>query len=252
MKFLRCFHEGKEYYGLLENDSIKCLSNNFLDKDYKVVKEININDVKILAPVVPSKIIGIGLNYNDHIQEMKDEKPSVPKMFLKPPSTVIATLEPIIYPKHMSKRVDYEGELCVVIGKTCKNVSKAQAKDYIFGYTIINDVTARDLQSVDGQWTRAKGFDTFAPLGPFVETEVDPMNLKITTKVNGEIKQNSTTSHMIFDVYELVSFISQIMTLYPGDLIASGTPSGVGGVNVGDVVEIEIEKIGKLINPVKE
>ncbi|AHF97222.1 hypothetical protein DESACE_06115 [Desulfurella acetivorans A63] len=252
MKFLRCYHENKEYYGLLENESVKCLSNNFLYNNFEVIKEANINDIKILPPVLPSKIIGIGLNYNDHIQEMKDEKPSVPKMFIKPSSTVIGPNEPIIYPKHMSKRVDYEGELGVVIGKVCKNVSVDQAKDYIFGYTIINDVTARDLQSIDGQWTRAKGFDTFAPIGPFIETEVDPMNLKITTKVNGQIRQNSTTSHMIFNVYELVSFISQIMTLYPGDLIASGTPSGVGGVEVGDVIEIEIEKIGKLINPVKE
>ncbi|MGB9744704.1 MAG: fumarylacetoacetate hydrolase family protein [Desulfurella sp.] len=252
MKFLRCYHENKEYYGLLENESVKCLSNNFLYNNFEVIKEANINDIKILPPVLPSKIIGIGLNYNDHIQEMKDEKPSVPKMFIKPSSTVIGPNEPIIYPKHMSKRVDYEGELGVVIGRVCKNVSVDQAKDYIFGYTIINDVTARDLQSIDGQWTRAKGFDTFAPIGPFIETEVDPMNLKITTKVNGQIRQNSTTSHMIFNVYELVSFISQIMTLYPGDLIASGTPSGVGGVEVGDVIEIEIEKIGKLINPVKE
>ncbi|SDC97970.1 2-keto-4-pentenoate hydratase/2-oxohepta-3-ene-1,7-dioic acid hydratase (catechol pathway) [Desulfurella multipotens] len=252
MKFLRCYHENKEYYGLLENESVKCLSNNFLYNNFEVIKKANINDIKILPPVLPSKIIGIGLNYNDHIQEMKDEKPSVPKMFIKPSSTVIGPNEPIIYPKHMSKRVDYEGELGVVIGRVCKNVSVDQAKDYIFGYTIINDVTARDLQSIDGQWTRAKGFDTFAPIGPFIETEVDPMNLKITTKVNGQIRQNSTTSHMIFNVYELVSFISQIMTLYPGDLIASGTPSGVGGVEVGDVIEIEIEKIGKLINPVKE
>ncbi|WP_291494425.1 fumarylacetoacetate hydrolase family protein [Desulfurella sp.] len=252
MKFLRFYYENKEYYGLLENESVKCLSNNFLYNNFEVIKEANINDVKILPPVLPSKIIGIGLNYNDHIQEMKDEKPSVPKMFIKPSSTVIGPNEPIIYPKHMSKRVDYEGELGVVIGRVCKNVSVDQARDYIFGYTIINDVTARDLQSIDGQWTRAKGFDTFAPIGPFIETEVDPMNLKITTKLNGQIRQNSTTSHMIFNVYELVSFISQIMTLYPGDLIASGTPSGVGGVEVGDVIEIEIEKIGKLINPVKE
>jgi 2-keto-4-pentenoate hydratase/2-oxohepta-3-ene-1,7-dioic acid hydratase in catechol pathway len=252
MKFLRCLYDGKDYCGLLENDSVKLLSSNFLDGDYKTLQEVNISNVKILPPVLASKIIGIGLNYNDHIQEMKDEKPSVPKMFIKPSSTVIATQEPIIYPKHMSKRVDYEGELGVVIGKVCKNVSVSQAKDYIFGYTIINDVTARDLQSIDGQWTRAKGFDTFAPVGPFVETQVDPMNLKITTKLNGTVKQNSNTSYMIFNVYELVSFISQIMTLYPGDLIASGTPSGVGPVEPGDTVEIEIENIGKLINPVKE
>ncbi len=252
MKFLRCLSEGKDYYGILESDSVKCLSNNFLIGNYNVIKEVNINDVKILPPVLPSKIIGIGLNYNDHIQEMKDEKPSVPKMFIKPSSTIIGPLDPIIYPKYMSKRVDYEGELCVVIGKTCKNIEPKQAKDYIFGYTIINDVTARDLQSIDGQWTRAKGFDTFAPIGPYIETQIEPTNLRITTKLNDEIKQDSTTAHMIFDVFELVAFISQIMTLYPGDLIASGTPSGVGPVSVGDVVEIEIESIGKLINPVKE
>lgn len=252
MKFLRCLYDGKDYYGLLENDSVKLLSNSFLESDYKILKEVNISDVKILPPVLPTKIIGIGLNYNDHIQEMKDEKPSVPKMFIKPPSTVIATQEAIIYPKHMSKRVDYEGELGIVIGKVCKNIQVQQAKDYIFGYTIVNDVTARDLQTIDGQWTRAKGFDTFAPVGPVVENQVDPMNLKITTKLNGVVKQNSITSHMIFNVYELVSFISQIMTLYPGDLIASGTPSGVGPVEPGDIVEIEIEHIGKLINPVEE
>ncbi len=252
MKFLRCLIDGKDYYGILEGDSVKCLSNDFLLGNYNVIKEVSINDVKILPPVLPSKIIGIGLNYNDHIQEMKDEKPSVPKMFIKPSSTIIGPSDPIIYPKHMCRRVDYEGELCVVIGKTCKNIEPNQAKDYIFGYTIINDVTARDLQSIDGQWTRAKGFDTFAPIGPYIETQIDPMNLRITTKLNGEIKQDSTTAHMIFDVFELVSFISKIMTLYSGDLIASGTPSGVGPVSVGDVVEIEIENIGKLINPVKE
>ncbi|HUI40125.1 MAG TPA: fumarylacetoacetate hydrolase family protein [Methanothrix sp.] len=204
--------------------------------------------VELLAPCLPSKIVCIGLNYREHAQELKMKLPEEPILFLKPPSAVQDPEKEIIYPT-TSSRVDYEGELAVVIGKRCKNVATKDFADYVLGYTCFNDVTARDLQQKDGQWTRAKSFDTFAPFGPWIG-KIDPSDADIRTRVNGEIKQNSNTSDQIFDVPKLIEFISGVMTLMPGDVIATGTPPGVGSLQKGDVVEVEIEGIGVLKNSV--
>ncbi len=209
---------------------------------------LNIEDVELLAPCQPSKIICVGLNYMSHATEFKMPIPEEPILFIKPPSAVLAPGEEIIYPSS-SKQVDYEGELAVVIGKRCKAVTADEADKYILGYTCFNDVTARDLQKKDGQWTRAKSFDTFAPFGPWI-AKIDPSNADIQTRVNGTIKQKSNTSDLIFSVPMLVEFISNIMTLEPGDVIATGTPSGVGPLQKGDVVEVEVEGIGVLKNSV--
>jgi 2-keto-4-pentenoate hydratase/2-oxohepta-3-ene-1,7-dioic acid hydratase in catechol pathway len=197
----------------------------------------------------PSKIIAIGLNYYDHAKEMNMKIPDRPIMFMKPSTTVIENGDAIIYPSQ-SKNVHYEGELAIVIKDKCRNISKAEASRHIKGYTCANDVTARDLQNIDGQWTRAKSFDTFCPLGPRIVKDLDPTDLKIQTRVNGNIKQDSNTKDMIFDVYELVSFVSSVMTLLPGDIIITGTPAGVGPLQIGDTVEIDIEGIGILRNKV--
>jgi 2-keto-4-pentenoate hydratase/2-oxohepta-3-ene-1,7-dioic acid hydratase in catechol pathway len=195
--------------------------------------------------------VAVGLNYRDHAAEMKKPIPQEPMLFMKPSTAVVAHEDKIIYPKHMSSRVDYEGELAVVIGKRTKWVDEDEAFSYVFGYTCINDVTARDLQAKDVQYTRAKGFDTFAPIGPVIETELDPTDLEISTFLNNERRQHSRTSELIFNVPRLVSFISRVMTLLPGDIIATGTPSGIGTMKSGDKVEVEIEGIGVLRNYVE-
>lgn len=199
------------------------------------------------AVINPTKIIAIGLNYLDHAKELKMDIPDHPLIFMKPSTTVIRNRDAIILPPQ-TKELNYEGELAVVIKEKTKNVSKDEARRFIAGYACANDVTARDLQRIDGQWTRAKSFDTFCPLGPRIVSDIDPKNLSIITRVNGIVKQNSNTVNMIFDVFELVSFISEIMTLLPGDVIITGTPPGVGAIEVGDVVEVEIEGIGVLTN----
>jgi 2-keto-4-pentenoate hydratase/2-oxohepta-3-ene-1,7-dioic acid hydratase in catechol pathway len=197
----------------------------------------------------PTKIIAIGLNYLDHAKELNMDIPEYPLIFMKPPTAVIGDGEIIIYPPQ-TQELHYEGELGIVIGKKARNVSVEEAQDCIAGYTCSNDVTARDLQRLDGQWTRSKSFDTFCPLGPRIVKNIDPTNLAITTRVNSVTKQNSNTNQMIFNAYKLVSFISAIMTLLPGDVISTGTPPGVGELQVGDVVEVEIEGIGILRNTV--
>lgn len=206
------------------------------------------DDVELIAPCQPSKIVCVGLNYAEHAKELKMELPEEPILFLKPPSAIIGPGAEIVVPES-SDRVDYEGELGVVIGKRCKAIAADEAQKYILGYTCFNDVTARDLQQKDGQWTRAKSFDTFAPFGPWI-ANIDPSNADIKTRVNGEVKQNSNTSDLIFGVPSLIEFISHVMTLEPGDVIATGTPPGVGRLNKGDVVEVEIEGIGVLKNRV--
>jgi 2-keto-4-pentenoate hydratase/2-oxohepta-3-ene-1,7-dioic acid hydratase in catechol pathway len=197
----------------------------------------------------PSKVIGIGQNYRAHAAEMGKGIPEEPLMFLKPTTAIIADGMPIERPAGY-ERVDYEGELGVVIGKRARRVSREHALDYVQGYVCVNDVTVRDLQKKDGQWTRAKGFDTFCPIGPRVVPGLDPTNLRIQTRVNGVVKQDSSTSDLIFDVETLIAFCSQHMTLEEGDVISTGTPSGVGPLRPGDVVEVEIEGIGVLTNPV--
>jgi len=205
-------------------------------------------DVTLLPPCQPSKIVCVDLNYVKHAKELNMPLPEEPILFIKPPSAVLAPGGRIIYPPS-SSQVDYEGELAVVIGKRCKDVPAAEAEGYILGYTCFDDVTARDLQKRDGQWTRAKSFDTFAPFGPWI-ARIDPSNADISTRVNGRTVQSSNTSDLIFDVPRLIQFISGVMTLEPGDVIATGTPPGVGQLRRGDEVEVEIEGIGVLKNSV--
>lgn len=200
--------------------------------------------------ISPTKIIAVGLNYTDHARELRMAMPERPLIFIKPSTSVIGNGDAIILPAQ-TKELNYEGELAVIVKEKTKNISKDEARRFVAGYTCANDVTARDLQRIDGQWTRAKSFDTFCPLGPRIVSDIDPTNLSIITRVNGMVKQNSNTKNMIFDVFDLVSFISEIMTLLPGDVIITGTPPGVGIIEAGDTVEVEIEGIGILKNTVK-
>ncbi len=246
--------DGEERWGLVEGERIKVLNGASLSdivENMEVENEVPFLDVRILSPVSPTKIIALGLNYKDHAEETGLPVPDEPLIFLKPPSAVIGSGEAILIPRGIG-RVDYEAELAVVIGRRCKNVSEKEASKYILGYTCFNDVTARHLQKKDGQWTRSKSFDTFAPIGPWISTDLDPTDLAIRLYLNGELRQNSRTSRMIFNVYHVVSFVSRIMTLEPGDVIATGTPSGIGPIRDGDKVVVEIEGIGKLVNYVKE
>lgn len=203
----------------------------------------------MLAPCTPSKIVCLGLNYRSHAEETRLPIPEVPLIFLKPSTAVIGPADEIVLPRQ-SRRVDYEGELGVVIGKKARHVPQDAARGYILGYTCFNDVSERHNQRDDGQWTRAKGYDTFAPVGPWIETEIEPGNLKIETYLNGEQRQSASTSDLIFSIPGLISFISGVMTLLPGDIIATGTPSGIGPMNPGDTVEVKIEGIGTLRNTV--
>ena len=213
-------------------------------------KSLKLSDVKLLAPVIPrSKIVCIGKNYADHAAEMESEVPSEPIIFIKPNTSVIGPNEVIIWPR-MSDRVDYEAELAIVIGRICKEVPASKAKDVIYGYTLANDVTARDLQKRDGQWSRAKGFDTFCPLGPWIETEFVPGDQKITSTLNGEVKQSSMLSEMIFKVPQIVEFVTNVMTLLPGDVILTGTPAGIGPMPAGASISVSIEGLGTLTNKV--
>jgi 2-keto-4-pentenoate hydratase/2-oxohepta-3-ene-1,7-dioic acid hydratase in catechol pathway len=217
-------------------------------------EEIPLEEVRLLAPVLPrSKVVGIGRNYAAHAREMGSEVPDEPLMFIKPNTSVIGPGDPIYYPKQ-TENLHYEGELAVVIGRICRDVPAAQATDVIHGYTIGNDVTARDLQRSDVQFTRAKGFDTFCPLGPWIETDLDPQHfidgVRVTTHLNGDLKQDGSTADMIFDIPTLIAHVSSVMTLLPGDVILTGTPEGVGPMEVGDEVEVSIAGLGSLTNKV--
>jgi len=249
MKIVRFAASGHNHYGILKGNKVQQLYAN----PFKPLKLLNqfyqLNEVRLLPPCQPSKIVAIGINYRSHATEFKHDLPDLPLMFLKPGTAVIGPEDNIIYPS-LSKQVDFEGELGIIISKKAHRIAVSDALKYVLGYTCFNDVTARDLQKKDGQWTRAKGFDTFAAIGPWIETELDPSALKLETRLNGEIKQSGTTADLIFPVRQLVSAVSQVMTLLPGDVIASGTPSGVGPMQPGDTVEIQIEGIGILVNHV--
>ena len=213
-------------------------------------EQLRLADARLLSPVLPrSKVVGIGRNYAAHAAEMGGDVPEEPLMFLKPNTSVVGPGDPVFYPRQ-SENVHFEGELGVVIGRICRDVPKEKAGDVIHGYTIGNDVTARDLQRKDGQFTRAKGFDSFCPLGPWVETELDVSDLRVQTFLNGEVKQDGRTSDLIFDVPELVAYVTSVMTLLPGDVILTGTPEGVGPMEPGDEVEVTISGIGSLTNKV--
>jgi len=250
MRIVRFELTGRTGYGILEGERISILWSTPYDGGLnKTVGEmVSLPAVKLLAPCEPTKIVALGLNYRDHAAEFGLPLPEEPLIFLKPATAVIGPQADIVYPA-MSRRVDYEAELAVVIGRACRNVPEEEARDYILGYTCINDVTARDLQKKDGQFTRSKSFDTFAPLGPWIETEIaDPDNLTVEAYLNGERRQRSNTRNQVFSVPALVAFISRVMTLLPGDVIATGTPAGIGPMAPGDVVEIRLEGVGALRN----
>ncbi len=258
MRIVRFCAAGKISYGVLLGDEVRRLRRDpflqfaCLNKiSYFDSVSYRLDDIRLLAPCVPSKIVCLGLNYRGHIEEMGLAMPSVPLIFLKPATAVIGPGDSIVLP-YGCRRVDYEGELAVVIGKRAKNVPAERAAEYILGYTCFNDVSDREAQAADGQWTRAKGYDTFAPLGPWIDTDVLPDDLRVETYVNGELRQSASTKELVFSIPELVSFISRIMTLLPGDVIATGTPAGVGPLKSGDVVQVKIEGIGVLANPVVE
>jgi 2-keto-4-pentenoate hydratase/2-oxohepta-3-ene-1,7-dioic acid hydratase in catechol pathway len=254
VKIVRFSISDKTQYGTLENDRINGFKGSpFLDPTGYIAffepdgSQYHPNEIELLAPCLPSKIVCLGLNYHSHAQEVKLEIPAVPLIFLKPSTAVTGPGAAIILPPS-SKRVDYEGELGIVIGKKAKDITEDKASEYILGYTCFNDVTERHNQKEDGQWTRGKSYDTFAPTGPSIETDIEPDDLKLETFLNGELRQSIRTSDLIFGVPKLISFISNVMTLLPGDIIATGTPSGIGRMNPGDIVEVKIEKIGTLKN----
>ncbi|MFC1501266.1 fumarylacetoacetate hydrolase family protein [Elusimicrobiota bacterium] len=250
MIYLRFEINGEEKYGISENRQTVVEIKPDYFSDFKKTKTIyDISNVKLLAPCKPSKIIALGLSYEDHAKELNMPISKFPVIFMKPSTSVIGTNENIVYPS-LSKRVDFEGELAVAIKKKAKNISETDASSFILGFTCFNDVTARDLQEKDGQWTRAKSFDTFSPVGPWIVDKIDPDNLKIKTLVNGQLKQNSNTKNLIISIKKIVSYVSSVMTLLPGDIITTGTPPGIGPLSRGDKVSIEIENIGNLTNTV--
>ncbi len=246
MKICRFSHNNQIYNGVLENDNVFIFENN-----KKTSQSFNLSEIKLLPPTVPTKIVCVGRNYADHAAELGNEVPKEPLLFLKAPSSIITDGDAIQIPTQ-SEQVEHEGELGIIIKKNCKNLSDADNSfDYVLGYVCLNDVTARDLQRKDIQFTRAKSFDTFCPISSYIETEADVSDVSVITKVNGIVKQNGRTSQMVFSVEFLIKYISRQMTLEAGDIIATGTPSGVSKMNSGDICEIELEGIGKLSNPIK-
>jgi 2-keto-4-pentenoate hydratase/2-oxohepta-3-ene-1,7-dioic acid hydratase in catechol pathway len=231
-------------------DTIRVLRGTFFEDPVPTGEEVPFDDVRLLAPVLPSKLVCIGRNYAAHAAEFGMDVPEEPLVFLKPSTAVIGPHDPIrLLP--VSKRVDYEGELAVVIGALARHVKAEDAARYVLGYTCANDVTLRDLQKKDGQWARAKGFDGSCPLGPWIETDLDPTDVRVETRLNGEIRQAGQTSDMIFGVASLIEYITSFMTLLPGDAILTGTPEGVGKLTPGDTVEVEVDGVGTLANPVE-
>ncbi|MBS1851888.1 MAG: fumarylacetoacetate hydrolase family protein [Acidobacteria bacterium] len=262
MKYCRFQWEGKAHYGLVEtaagSDTITRLLlhppeeiDDLEGLPSKRITPLSLAEASLLPPVRPSKIVCVGRNYREHAAELGNEVPAEPLLFFKPTSALLAPGQNIRRPQ-LSQKVDYEGELGVVIGKTCHKLQENDdVRPYILGYTCVNDVTARDIQKKDGQWTRGKGFDTFCPVGPLVTTELDPWaGVTVETRVNGEVRQHGSTKDFIFALDVVLRYISQVMTLFPGDLIATGTPQGVGPLVAGDVVEVSVEGIGVLRNPV--
>jgi 2-keto-4-pentenoate hydratase/2-oxohepta-3-ene-1,7-dioic acid hydratase in catechol pathway len=260
MRVARFSLDDEPRYGLIGDDQgaevVAVLKGDPLYAGYELTgQKLPLDEVRLLAPVIPrSKVVGIGKNYADHAAEMaglsgQGEVPAQPLVFLKPNTSVIGPGDPIIHPS-VSQRVDYEGELAVVIGRICKAIAVEDAAKVIFGYTVANDVTARDLQASDGQWARAKGFDTFCPLGPWIETDFNPSASRVRTELDGDLVQDAATSSMVFDVPTLVAYVSAFMTLLPGDVILTGTPAGIGPMEPGQSVSVSIDGIGTLTNPV--
>ena len=251
MKIVRYQTNGEAVkYGWMLDDKIGEIQGDIFGEYRRREAKIPVGELKLAAPCVPSKILCVGRNYVEHAKELGNEVPKVPLIFLKPPSSIISNGEHIVLPPQ-SSQVEHEAELVVVIGKRGRNITTENAKEYVFGYTIGNDITARDLQKSDGQWTRAKGFDTFCSFGPWIDTEFDASDAVVTCRVNGQMRQMASTRDMVFNINTLIAFISSVMTLEPGDVIFTGTPSGVGELKNGDMVDVEIEGLGKLSNPVK-
>jgi 2-keto-4-pentenoate hydratase/2-oxohepta-3-ene-1,7-dioic acid hydratase in catechol pathway len=255
VKIARFSHGGTLSFGILDEDEREwvVLAGDPMYAGYDTTGErVKLTDATLLAPVLPrSKVIGIGRNYREHAHEMGSEPPEAPLMFLKPNTSVIGPDDAIVLPPQ-SSRVEHEGELVVVIGKITKDVAVENALDSVFGYTIGNDVTARDLQRADGQWARAKGFDTFCPLGPVIETEFDAASATIETRVNGEVRQAGRIADLIHGIPELIAYAASVWTLLPGDVIMTGTPAGVGPLVAGDRVEVAVSGVGALSNPVQD
>lgn len=254
MKIARFSYQESIRYGIVDDGELVVLANDPMFAGFETTGErVPLGEVALLAPVIPrSKVVCIGKNYHDHAAEMGGEAPAEPLMFLKPNTSVIGTGDVIVRPTSLTSHTDYEGELAVVIGRIAKNVPAERASEYIFGYTVANDVTARDLQRSDGQWSRAKGFDTFCPVGPVIETDLDLDATAITTRVNGEVRQQGPVSDMIHGIGALVAYASAVFTLLPGDLILTGTPAGVGPFDAGDTIEIEVSGIGVLRNTARD
>jgi 2-keto-4-pentenoate hydratase/2-oxohepta-3-ene-1,7-dioic acid hydratase in catechol pathway len=259
MKYCRFASSAGPQFGLIEevagSPQITQIAPDGAVPDFGRAEKIAprpLTSVTLLASSSPSKIVCVGRNYSEHAKELGNDVPTEPVIFMKPPTSVIAPGEKIVRPRHLSERVDYEGELTIVIGKTCRGLgAKDDVRPYILGYTCANDVTARDLQKKDGQWTRAKSFDTFCPLGPVVTDEIDPWEgVRVETRVNGQVRQSESTTAFLFPVDVVMRFISQVMTLLPGDLILTGTPAGIGPLVAGDEVIVSVEGIGALTNPV--
>jgi 2-keto-4-pentenoate hydratase/2-oxohepta-3-ene-1,7-dioic acid hydratase in catechol pathway len=251
MQIARFSAGGDPAYGVVEGDAVTQIDGHPIGAFTLTGTRHALADVRLLAPILPTKIVAIGKNYAEHAAEMGGEAPTEPLMFLKPSSAVIGPGDPIARPGAVG-RVDFEGELAVVIGKVCRDVPRERAYDVVLGYTCGNDVTAREQQAADGQWSRAKGYDTFCPLGPWIATELDPSDLEISTTVNGTVKQSARTSQLIHDIPKLIAHITAVMTLLPGDVLLTGTPAGVGPIDVGDEVTVTIEGIGSLSNVVRE
>lgn len=254
MRIARYRHDGDVSYGIVDGEVVRQIAGTpfpTVEGIEVTGTEVHIDDVALLAPVLPTKIIAVAKNYVDHAAEMGGTVPSEPMIFLKPSTAVIGP-EAVITLPEQSQNVEHEAELAVVIGRLCKDVPEDRVNDVVLGYTCANDVTARDLQASDGQWGRAKGFDTFCPLGPWISTDVDPTDLAIECEVNDQIRQDASTADMVRSVPQLVAWISRVMTLVPGDVILTGTPAGVGPLLNGDTVTVTIEGIGTLDNMVSD
>jgi len=249
MRVVRFDNKGQIHFGILEGETVTPLAGDCLNGEPLSGKNLPLGQVRLMAPLEPGNIFCVGRNYSEHAKELGNDLPEEPLIFMKPTACLLEPEGTIRIPL-WAGRIDYEGELAVVIGRTCSKVSEAEAEDAIFGLTCLNDVTARDLQTKDGQWTRAKGFDTFCPLGPWIVKSAETKGRRIETRLNGRVVQSANTDMMIFPVSRLISHISRFTTLRPGDVIATGTPAGVGPMNAGDEVEVEIEGIGLLRNRV--
>ena len=247
MRLVRFRHGDMISAGFVEDDHVHPIRGTFFEDPVPGEGAVPLGSVRLLAPVIPSKVLAVGKNYADHAEEFGGDVPEEPLLFMKPSTSVIGPGDPIPLPR-LSDRVDHEAELAIVIGRLARHVPIEEAGKYVLGYTCANDVTARDLQARDGQWTRAKGFDGFCPLGPWLATDVDPLDLAIEGRVNGEVRQAARTSQLAFGPAELIAYASAVMTLLPGDVILTGTPAGVGPLEPGDVVEVEVEGIGILEN----